>query len=330
MSACTPWLQVLPIGLGKDSVRERRIHFRVRVRMSRAQFPGPKGLYRGASAALTLVCLAFPHALEAQQALNLPPIPVDQSPTQDYAGILDAEVRREIGRAQQEAIDRHGTPIVVVTIPRKAQYGGGDHSIEDFAREWFAHWGITGRGPGGEDRNHGILLLVSVQDRVARIELGGDWGRRWDAYAQEIMDRVIIPEFRRGDYGAGIREGTWALLSMAEMGPTATPPDAWGRSVRSVTDRVTGHTPLSAPLIGVMILGGLALIALSFVFPEYRKILLGVGIALIAGALVFWVLLVLLALMFQGRGSSGRGGFGGAGGFGGGGFSVGGGATGRW
>lgn len=272
------------------------------------------------------------HSLGAQTQLSLPAIPADQAPTQDYAGVLDSDARWGIERVQQEAMDRYGVPIVVVTIPSKAQYGGGSHSIEDFTREWFGHWGVTGRGAGGEDRNHGILLLVSVQDRVARIELGADWGRRWDAYAQEIMDREIIPEFRNADYGAGIRNGTRALLTMVEMGPESSPPDRWGRSMRSFTDRVTGHTPLPGMLVGAFLLLGGALIGLSFLFPEHRKLLLVAGIACLVAGLAFWVLLVLVAFLSRGRfgTGAGRGGAGGAGGFGGGGFSVGGGATGRW
>lgn len=47
----------------------------------------------------------------------------------------------------------------------------GHLSVEQYARQLFDHW-----GPGFKDRNYGILLLVSVGDRKARIELGAGWG----------------------------------------------------------------------------------------------------------------------------------------------------------
>lgn len=297
---------------------------------------GPGAIARAALAA-ALLSLAWSLGAQAQTGVQLPPIPDDHHFVQDYAWILGPEVRREIGRIQEEAFERHGTPIVVVTIPRRAEYGGQDQSIEDFARAWFGHWGIVARGPEGEERNHGILLLVSVHDRAARIELGADWGREWDAYAQHVMDRTIVPRFQTGDYGAGTLEGVRSLLTMARLGPSASPPDRAGRLLDSLTGGAVGRTPLPTALVVLLLAAGIGLFVLSFFMPEHRQSLLLAGAVLVVAALVIWVLLVLLALMFRGRsghpgggGSGTTGGFRSSGGFGGGGFSGGGGATGRW
>ena len=68
----------------------------------------------------------------------------------------------------------------------------------------------------------------------------------------------------------------------------------------------------------------------AYFLPDYRKALIIAGIALIALAIVFWIVVALLAAVFGGRGRGG-GGFGGGGGGGfGGGSSGGGGASGSW
>jgi hypothetical protein len=81
-------------------------------------------------------------------------------------------------------------------------------TIEEFARRWFNSWGIgTLNAPSGARANRGMLLLVSVGDRKARIELGADWGRGANGYSQSVMAASIIPAFKRGDYSGGIAAG---------------------------------------------------------------------------------------------------------------------------
>jgi uncharacterized protein len=268
------------------------------------------------------------------QTLSLPPIPDDGFFVQDLAHVLDGRARYELGLIQEEAFQAHHTPIIVVTIPRRAEFGGGGMSMEEFATDWFDHWEIGARGPDGALRNQGILLLISVGDREARIELGADWGRRWDAHAGRIMDERMVPAFQEGDYDKGAVEGAWALLAMAELGPDAAPPRDPRRWVRSLGDSPLDSTPLPLWGTGILMVTGLVLIGLSFRIPEHRTVLLVAGVVLIIGALFIWFLLAILAALigrrFDSGGGSAGGGFRSSGGFGGGGFSGGGGATGRW
>lgn len=259
-------------------------------------------------------------------ALSIPPTPSDSSFLQDYGGLVDKATAQAIGEAQREAYERYDTPIVVVTVPSMATYGGQGGSIEGFARAWFDAWKIGKRAADGRVLNKGMLLLVSVGDRRARIELGADWGRLWDGQCETIMNDRIVPAFRRGDFAGGILAGTQALRDLAKRGPGAEQPSGpidWtgGREVVSTT-------PLkSNPLIIATVIG-VALIVLSFFFPDHRKLLLYFGLGIIAVAWLLWLFLALLLLLFGGRGRSG-GGFRSSGGFGGG-FSGGGGASGSW
>ena len=110
---------------------------------------------------------------------KIPPAPAKDGVgdfTHDYNGLLTPNDVSQIAAHQKEAFDNHGVPIIVVTIHRMAQYGYQGDDIQTFARQWFKKWQI-----GSGSSNEGILVLVSVGDRKARIELGAGWGRRWDA-----------------------------------------------------------------------------------------------------------------------------------------------------
>lgn len=75
-------------------------------------------------------------------------------------------------------------------------------SIEDFGKKAIEFYGI-----GTARANNGILLIVCVKDRQARIALGSNYGRGRDADAEVIMQKEILPYFRQGEYSAGIFQG---------------------------------------------------------------------------------------------------------------------------
>lgn len=280
-------------------------------------------------AAAAIVALFASGGVAAE--LDLPDIPEDKNFVQDYAELLDGETESRIGSLQKTAFQEHDTPIIVVTIGSMAEYGGAGYSIERFAAAWFNHWEISKRGESDEFINQGILLLISEGDRKARIELGADWGRAWDAHCARIMADRIVARFKQGEFGEGTLAGVEALAKMAELGPEAEPPGGLPAFLPdSLDEKPLATTPLPTWGIGLMLIGGVALIVLSFVFPEHRKWLLIAGIGLIVAALVLWVVLAVLAVFLRGKGGGGGGGFSSGGGFGGGGFSGGGGASGSW
>ncbi len=282
---------------------------------------------------LTIFTILLPVYLTAQ----IPDVPPDASFLNDYGGIVHQSEYNRIGQAQQTAYEQHNTPIIVVTIPSMAAYGYTDTSIEGFAMQWFNKWKIGTLNRDQDGANKGILLLVSVGDRKARIELGADWGRKWDPYCQHIMDRQIIPQFKQGNFSGGIAAGVEQLSQMASLGPESVPPTP--TAMEQLTHRVSSNEPLTpASLIPasfaiIMLLAGVGLIVLSIFFPNQRKYLLIAGFALIALALLTWVILVIIAIILGRKdgGSSGfgSGGFSSGGGFSGG-FSGGGGASGSW
>jgi uncharacterized protein len=254
----------------------------------------------------------------------LPPRPAGGEFFHDLADLVDDSSAEIIRDLQQEVFSQAGVPIVVVTIQRMNKYVPGTPGIEGFARQWFDTWGI-----GSERKNDGILVLVSAKDRKARIELGTDWGRRFDSFCKRLMDQKMVPEFKKGDYGAGLRAAVASLAEVANAGPRADPPEA------GLADRILEHpimvfnrehNPIrdkAGPgVVALMVVvGGCCLFAGIFL-PAYRKPLLIAGAVLIALALLFWIFVFVLFILGGGRG-------GGGGGFGGG-SSGGGGASGGW
>ncbi len=240
--------------------------------------------------ALAVSCLT----LGQTNALTFPDKPETESWIVDEADLIGADDAQAINETALALFVEQRVPMYVVTIRSMADYDAVGYSIEGYAADLFDHWGI-----GFPDRNYGMLLLVSKGDRKARIELGADWGREYDWQASNVMQSLIIPAFKRGDFSTGIRDGVKGMDALARGLALPTPTKPWW------------VVPLAIALI-------IGLIMLIFnLFKTGRS---GWGWALIAltGAAI-WMLMRASASSSGGSG----GGFGG-------GSSGGGGASGSW
>jgi len=124
----------------------------------------------------------------------------------DYATVVTA-ADASIIRAETAFLkDETGIELTILTIDSINDYATGDNSIESFATNLFNTWGI-----GDSVSNDGALILVAVQDRDMRIELGKSYGRRYDSMAQTVIDRYMLPSFRQNDYSTGILRGSQEL-----------------------------------------------------------------------------------------------------------------------
>ena len=265
----------------------------------------------------------------ANAQLKLPPTPGPGQLVQDYADIISVDDKEKIRVVQYQSYESDNTPICVVTIPSKQTFGGGNVSIEKIAHDLFDKWQIGKRNAEGRLINQGILLLVSVGDRKARIELGADWGRDWDGHCDKIMNRVIIPEFKNGDYSAGIRAGVERLALMGKSGPAGAAPFSLADEIKE--PMLEGLNPIPRWAGILLIAVGLGLVVLGVLIPKYQKPLILTGIGLMMFALLFYLAVIVLAALFDHKnGNSSGSSWSGGGGFSSGGFSGGGGSTGSW
>lgn len=162
---------------------------------------------------ILLLCLLFCAPLCAQELTLNPPGEIDF--ILDKADLIKPEDEAKIKEICRNCLIDKATPIIVVTIESMAKYGGGDMTIERFATTLFNQWKIGHAELHGKEWNTGMLLLVSKLDRRARIEFGAGLGNRYDMEALEVMDNLIIPNFKREDFSHGILSGVEGLDAIA-------------------------------------------------------------------------------------------------------------------
>jgi len=220
----------------------------------------------------------------AGSALAAPAFPALTGRVVDEARILSAPTLQSLTARLAEHEQKTGNQLVIVTVADLKL------PIENYGIELARHWGIGQKG-----KDNGALLIISPNTREVRIEVGyGLEGTLTDALSSQIIQQVIIPAFKSGDWNKGVTDGVQAILSVLEGTPVAMPAPT--------------HAPEMPQVKPWLLFGGIAVFL--FLFIRYR-------------GFRTW----FLAMLFMGRGGRGGGG----GGFrGGGGRFGGGGASGKW
>lgn len=137
----------------------------------------------------------------------------------DNAGLLDAGSRDQLERMLTAHEQATGEQVVVVTVNDLLGL-----PIEDFGYQLGRYWGIGQKG-----KDNGALLIVAPQARKLRIEVGyGLEERLTDAQSSVIINSIITPAFRRGEFSQGIVQGTAAILQVLGGNPLAEPSRAQG------------------------------------------------------------------------------------------------------
>jgi uncharacterized protein len=170
------------------------------------------------------LCLLLLLSFAPAAAKDVPPL---RARVNDDADLIppEQEQRIEAKLAQFEA--QTGNQVAILTIGSLE-----GEPIADFANKVGRTWALGQKG-----KDNGVLLLVAQQDREMRIEVGyGLEPVLTDLQTQIIQTDVIIPYFKRGDFGGGIEAGADAILSTlqgkeVEPAPAAEP--AGGRGVGS-------------------------------------------------------------------------------------------------
>ncbi|MFD2642300.1 TPM domain-containing protein [Pseudomonas japonica] len=132
----------------------------------------------------------------------------------DDANLLDGPTRNQLTQMLQAHEQASGEQVVVVTVPDLQGL-----EIEDYGYQLGRHWGIGQKG-----KDNGALLIVAPQQRKLRIEVGyGLEERLTDAQSSVIINRIILPAFKRGEFSQGIVQGTAAMLQVLGGNPLAQP-----------------------------------------------------------------------------------------------------------
>ena len=266
-------------------------------------------------------------------------VPKLQGYVNDYAGMMSPSVKSKITEELRAFEQSDSTQVVILTVPSLE-----GENIEEFGIKVAESWKIGHLG-----KDNGVLFIVSKEERKIRIEVGrGLEGKLTDLMSGRIIDQVIKPRFKQGDFNGGFVAGVSALIAGTR--------GEFKAGARSSQRRQKGFPPLLTFLLffGIFIL----------FLGAFSRILGGIAGAIGLPALVYLAafpvgifFVILLALVGFGAGfslprlfsaggirkhgsrdhgggflfGSGMGGYsagGGGGGFDGGGFSGGGGSFG--
>lgn len=230
-------------------------------------------------------------------------LPEFTAPVVDSIGRVSAEVETQIN-SELISFQQSGGPQIAVAVVDTT----GSATLEDYSIDLARSWGI-----GDKEKDNGVLLLIALEDRTLRIEVGsGVEGELTDVTAGGIVDSVMLPRLRANDVDGAVRDGARAVMQV------------WGGE-NIVSEPIVPSAPATQTtpqqsIFSIILFFGLILL---FVTLAVRGKMRGGGVL---GAFA-------VGQMYGGgigghRGGFG-GGFGGFGGGGGGGFS-GGGAGGSW
>ena len=224
----------------------------------------------------------------AAQVIQLPR-PGERDFVVDKADLITPEHEQQIKQICDKSLTDTGSPLIVVTIESMATYLAANRQLpwETFARVLFDEWGI-GHLTTGNPPNSGILLLVSRDDRKARIELGTGWSIDRDSATQHIMQNVIIPHFKRGDFSQGILAGATELDRMARTPVGQSGGSLGGAAAGGGGTGGGGTAPRRAPSGSINVPGAGSLVGCG-----------GIG-------LIIAVVLILIIARSLGRGLTGQ------------------------
>jgi uncharacterized protein len=286
--------------------------------------------------ALLFVALLFGSAsLTAKAQTTTSPLPPPTGYVNDYANVIKPETKAKLDTILTNLKKKADIEIAVVTVPTT---NGED--IFDYSLKVARAWGI---GSKGGDKA-GLLLLVAVNDRKYFTQVSDHLeGDLPDGLVGQIQRERLVPQFKRGDYSAGIYDTVQTYIATLAQkrgfeieGLDKSYAYQGGRSTATETRPPRGRSDFASCCVPIFVVFIIILILASL-----KRGGKGGGGCLNA---------LLLGSLFNALGSSGRsrsnwsgggfggggGGFGGGGGgggfggFGGGGSFGGGGAGGSW
>lgn len=173
----------------------------------------------------------------------------EQSPVIDTADMFTPEQEATIFSTMESNFVAHDIAFVIETIP----------SLNGATIESVSLAEANRLGVGEAEKNNGVFILLSRDDREIRFELGtGVTGTVSDAEAKQVIDGVAIPSFKEGDYVTGVINsmntlGSYYVGDINYVEPVVEPFD-W-----------SGIQFVGWVLLGVLILAGLTVGAVFFI-----------------------------------------------------------------
>lgn len=133
-------------------------------------------------------------------------LPTLTGPVNDFAHVLSQQESDTLDRYIRALLANSPKKdtVIVATVDSFAPYA----SIEEYAVKLFEK-----AGPGQSKIDNGVLIVLAMTERKVRIEVGYDLEEFiTDGFAGETIREFMLPDFRRGAYGAGLVAGTTRVI----------------------------------------------------------------------------------------------------------------------
>jgi uncharacterized protein len=259
----------------------------------------------------------------------------------DKTATLSSSDISSLDRTLKDFEARKGSQVAVLIVPTTQP-----ENIEQYSLRVAEAWKI-----GRKKIDDGAILVVAKDVRKLRIEVGyGLEGALTDVTAKRIIDEVITPKFRSGDFAGGISDGVNRILRVVDGEPLPAPAQRQQNS--GLLSNLDPFNPLL--IFGLLFVGGIFRRIFGRLFGSLATgglaagllwlIAASLALSAIGGLIVFLVAMLTDAMTSSGGPgtsggwvSGGSGGYSGgssssdSGGFSGGGGSFGGGgASGSW
>ncbi|MDH4064451.1 MAG: TPM domain-containing protein, partial [Acidobacteriota bacterium] len=161
---------------------------------------------------LTLASLFLVASVAAAQPLP----PALSAPVNDFAGVIDPASAGELETLIRQLQVATGDIIVVATVKTFQPYP----DLPSYAVKMFEN---HGKGIGERSGDGGALIVLAVDDRQVRIEVGyGLEGFVTDGFAGEVSRDTMVPYFRRGEFGQGLLAGAIRVAQRIADGRNVT------------------------------------------------------------------------------------------------------------
>ena len=231
-------------------------------------------------------------------SLSAQKIPDLKGYVNDYAGVLSSSEESQMVQMLSSLERSTSAQIAVLTVQDLQGY-----NVESFSLKTAEEWSL-----GQKDRDNGILVLLAMNEKEVRIEVGyGLEGEITDIKSGYIIRNIILPEFRKGNFGKGLYDGISAI-----NGIITETSDISESELKTYVNEPEKRNAIGIPL-------NMIIFIIIFIFSSLLR-----GRRRGRGG---FFNAILLGSILGGSNRRGGGGFGG-GGFGGGGFSGGGGGFG--
>src|SRR5215207_674539 len=169
---------------------------------------------------------------------DLAAVPPFSAPLVDTTGTLSPDQLASLTTKLSALQTRKGSQVAVLIVPSTKP-----EAIEQYSLRAAEQWKV-----GRNKVDDGVLLVVAKDDRQLRIEVGyGLEGALPDATANRIIEEIIVPQFRAGNFYGGVEGGVDAVIKRIEGEELPLPPQ------RRPAQRDTGGSLQSLLMIGLML-----------------------------------------------------------------------------